>query len=385
MQTPGTVLTLLIGATLGPCVPAPAFVMEALESVSVDHADGAPSGFQLELHADRARTFAPDYDLLLTRLLSTGARVVVVVTLADGLPRTLSDGFVTNLQMAHSRAAGGAVISVMGKDVGSFMDLRERTMQYPGLGDAGIVSVVLAEYIALLGLIPVVAPTPTAVVSDPMERTPGQRETDRRYIEQLASRHGYVFMIRPGPVPMTNTAYWGPPPRIGVPLSTLTVDMGSATNVESINFTYDGEAPERVSGVVQDAETEMDAPMQTMASLREPPLALEPALMTNGAFVRETLFDSAGMTLADAFARAQGRTDRSTDRVVTARGELDTFRYGSVLTTPGLVCVRGCGLSFDGGYYVNSVTHTVKRGEYKQSFGLAREGLMTTLPVAPPS
>ena len=45
--------------------------------------------------------------------------------------------------------------------------------------------------------------------------------------------------------------------------------------------------------------------------------------------------------------------------------------------------VRGAGLPFDGLYYVKSVTHDIKRGEYKQSFTLARNGLVSTVPTVP--
>ena len=43
------------------------------------------------------------------------------------------------------------------------------------------------------------------------------------------------------------------------------------------------------------------------------------------------------------------------------------LRYGRVLQARRLVGVRGAGMAFDGLYYVQSVTHTIKRGEYKQS------------------
>jgi hypothetical protein len=45
--------------------------------------------------------------------------------------------------------------------------------------------------------------------------------------------------------------------------------------------------------------------------------------------------------------------------------------------------VRGAGVPFDGLYFVKSVTHDIKRGEYKQSFTLARNGLVSTLPTVP--
>ena len=68
---------------------------------------------------------------------------------------------------------------------------------------------------------------------------------------------------------------------------------------------------------------------------------------------------------------------------VFGTGRLDVARYGRLLKSRQLVGVRGAGLPFDGLYYVKSVTHDIKRGEYKQSFTLARNGLISTLPTVP--
>jgi len=40
-------------------------------------------------------------------------------------------------------------------------------------------------------------------------------------------------------------------------------------------------------------------------------------------------------------------------------------------------------MAFDGLYYVKSVTHSIKRGEYKQNFSLTRNGLISTVPSVP--
>ena len=58
----------------------------------------------------------------------------------------------------------------------------------------------------------------------------------------------------------------------------------------------------------------------------------------------------------------------------------DVVRYGHILKARQLVGVRGTGLAYDGLYYVKSVTHKIKRGEYKQSFELSRNGLISTVP-----
>jgi hypothetical protein len=68
---------------------------------------------------------------------------------------------------------------------------------------------------------------------------------------------------------------------------------------------------------------------------------------------------------------------------VTANGTLDVIRYGRVLRSRMLVGVRGAGIAYDGMYYVNSVTHNIKRGEYKQSFQLSRDGLISLTPKVP--
>jgi hypothetical protein len=65
---------------------------------------------------------------------------------------------------------------------------------------------------------------------------------------------------------------------------------------------------------------------------------------------------------------------------ITGTGALDVVRYGRVLRSRMLVGVRGAGLAYDGMYYVDSVTHNIKRGEYKQNFTLSRDGLISLTP-----
>ena len=71
--------------------------------------------------------------------------------------------------------------------------------------------------------------------------------------------------------------------------------------------------------------------------------------------------------------------------VVTCEGSLDVTRYGGVLkrAQAGRACAAP-GPAFDGLYYVKSVTHKIKRGEYKQNFTLTRNGLVSTVPTVNP-
>ena len=69
---------------------------------------------------------------------------------------------------------------------------------------------------------------------------------------------------------------------------------------------------------------------------------------------------------------------------MSATGQVDTVRYGSVLRARRLVGVRGAGLRNDGLYYVRRVTHEIEAGKYTQDFTLSREGTGTLLPVVRP-
>ncbi len=198
----------------------------------------------------------------------------------------------------------------------------------------------------------------------------------------MATRFGYVFYVAPGPVALTNTAYWGPPIRVGVPQKALSVNMGHNTNVlGDVNFQYNGLAPSFVSGQVSDRTLNQTLPVETFASTRVP-LVTQPAWLTQGC-VRTRQFRETGLTTSQAYARAQGETDASMDDTITATGELDALRYEALLAPRGLVGLRGVGYSYDGFYYVKEVSHTIKKADYRQRFTLEREGLGAISPFLP--
>ena len=58
-------------------------------------------------------------------------------------------------------------------------------------------------------------------------------------------------------------------------------------------------------------------------------------------------------------------------------------QHGIGMQEKQLVGVRGAGIAYDGLYYVDSVTHNLKRGEFKQSFQLTRNGLVSITPRVP--
>jgi hypothetical protein len=377
----GVHLTLLIGPTVA--VPAPPWLLEALDGVTVKHAGDGTSGFELTFRVGRSGPYdLHDYKLLAHPVLRTDNRVILVVTF-HGRPRVLMDGVITHQQLSPSNDPGASTLTVKGVDLSALMDRQERTDFHPAQPETVIVLKLLARYMAY-GIVPLIVPPKLIDFPNPLEWVPNQRCTDLAYIRALAKRHGYVFYIRPGPAPFTNTAYWGPPIEGFIPQKALSYNLGGETNVESLDFRYDAEAAAVVSGLVQDPGAGVSLPVRTFASFRLPPLAAYPALQGGLGKARRELLDGAsGLTWTQAFGRAQARTNLTAEKALTAEGELDSMRYGEVLRARRLVGVRGAGYRFDGLYLVQEVSHTIRKGEYKQRFTLTREGLGSTVPRVP--
>lgn len=368
---------------VGPTVPVPASgqLAEALSDVEVTHDDTGQSGFQLRFRSGRSsEADLVDHPLLMNPLLRLFNRVVLVV-IFDVVPRVLMDGIITTIELQPGNEPGTSMLTVTGEDVSVLLDQQEKSEEHLGLDETLIAYKIIFSY-PQFQLIPMVIPPP--VVDPPLaiERVPVQNDTDLGYLMDLAGRHGYVFYITPGPAPLTNTAYWGPPVRLGIPQKALSVNMGAETNVEQLSFQHNGREVAMMEGQVQDRITNQSMPVQTFFSAR-PPLASQPTWLIHNAQIRRRRQRFSGLNYLQAMARAQGAMESSTD-VVTGQGELDALRYGDLLQPRGLVGVRGAGYSYDGFYYVKRVTHNLRRGEYKQRFVLAREGLGSTTPVVRP-
>ena len=375
MSLLGVHLTILLGPTVP--APAPPSLLEALDKVEVTHSDSERSGFQLVFRAARDPRSLIDYPIIANPLLRPGNRVILVTTLGV-VPEVLFDGLITHQQLNPSPTPGQTTFAVTGEDVTVAMDRVERVVEHPAQPEAVIALKIIASY-PQFGLIPEVIPPPSFDAPVPVERTPVQRATDLGYLVEMAERYAYVFFVTPGPVPGANRAYWGPPPRVSVPQPAISVDLGPDTNVRSISFQNNEADATTVQGVVQDRQTNTAIPVRTFAATR-PPLALFPGLANPAlAGVRAYRADG-GRSATQALAEAQAQTDQSTD-VITVEGELDIARYAGLLKARGLVGLRGVGFTYDGLYYVKSVTSSITREGFSQKFTATREGTGSTVPV----
>jgi hypothetical protein len=372
---------LYLSLMIGPAVPVPVgqTVIDALTSAQVTVTAGArsQSGFQLSFNLGKNSPLETLF------LLAGGAmppiiRVILVATV-NGTPEVLIDGVVTRTDIKPGEGGGPATLTVTGVDLTAVMDWIDFDgFPFPAMPPEARVAIMIAKY-AMFGLIPLVIPSVLIDIPIPIKEIPRQQGTDYQYITQLAEEVGYVFYLKPGPAPGVNVAYWGPEIKIGVPQPALNVDMDAYTNVESLSFNFDAEHAELPVLLIYNQETKVPIPIPIPAiTPLNPPLGLVPPLPKKIKWIEGTGKLSPIRAALVGLAQAA----RSAD-AVTGSGSLDVLRYGRPLRARELVGVRGTGTAFDGLYYVKSVTHNIKKGEYKQSFTLSRNGLISTVPRVP--
>jgi hypothetical protein len=374
--------TLMMGPIIA--VPVPSTVLESLAEVEVNIHDLEPSGFKLTFSVDKQSP------LQLLFLLTGGLPLLfmrcILVATVNGVANVLIDGVITQNEISPGDKGSNSTLSLFGRDLTALMDQSNWSgFPFPACPREARVALLLAKY-AFFGVLPLIIPSILLDITLPIEQIPAQQGSDLQYIRQLAEEVGYVFFIAPGPVPGTSTAYWGPQVKVGPVQPALNADMDAYSNVESMHFKFDQEKSKipLVYTYVQELGISIPIPIPPINPLQQP-LGAIPPIPTNLLPPDLTSFrdDLAKLSVAQAIMMGLAAGSASSE-VVTCDGSLDVVRYGGVLNARQLVGVRGAGYAFDGLYYVKSVTHRIKRGEYKQNFTLTRNGLVSTVPTVSP-
>ena len=370
---------------IGPFIPltVPRAALDALESVEVTVQDVGSSGFQLAFSIDKQSP------LQILFLLTGGApllfmRVVVVVTV-NGTANVLIDGVITNNEISPGDQGSNSTLTITGKDLTVLMDQSNWSgFPFPACPAEARVALLLAKY-AIFGIVPLIIPSVLTDISVPIEQIPGQQGTDLKYIQFLAEEAGYVFYLDPGPAPGMTRAYWGPQIKVGAVQPALSTDMDAYTNVESMHFKFNQEQNRIPLVYIYNQETGVTIPIVIPpVTPLNPPLGLIPPLPTNiMADLKPFRDDLSKRPIPQAIMMGLAAAAKYCE-AVTCQGSLDVTRYRGVLRARELVGVRGAGPAFDGLYYVQSVTHKIKRGEYKQNFTLTRNGLVSTVATVSP-
>ena len=306
-------------------------------------------------------------------------RVVLVVTI-NGNAESLIDGVATNVEMQPGEGGVGKLV-VKGKDLSALMDIIDSpALPFPAMPPSVRVLLILAKY-AAFGVVPLVIPS---IVDDPAAAdrsrsrssaaptTPtSSRSRERcglRVLPRAGPESGHVEGLL-GPRDPRRRAAAGADHRHGRAEQRRAAARSTSTRRSKTD-------PDRLlpGAADQGADRHSDSGHH----------AAQPAARPGAAAAAEDRAPRrhrppvARSALMAGLAYAGQHSDS-----VFGNGQLDVARYGRLLKSRQLVGVRGAGLPFDGLYYVKSVTHDIERGAYKQSFTLARNGLISTLPTVP--
>ena len=368
----GVQLTLMIG----PVAPVPVGkdVLEALTDVEVVTSTSGPSVFRLNFELS---TKSPLHTLF---MISGGAalpmiRVILVVTI-NGQSEVLIDGVMTNHQVQSGNNPSTSTLSVTGEDLTKVLDYIDFSgIPYPAMPPFARVNLIIAKY-AFLGIIPKVIPSVLLDVPNPLDHLPRHDGKDLPYVKALAEQVGYVFYHEPGPKPGISFMYWGPEVKVGIPQPALNADMDAHTNVDSISFSFNSESASIPVLMVHNPETKVPIPIPIPnVNPLSPPLGVIPPIPKN----IEPFEKAAKHTIPQAIMVGLANAAKSAN-AVTAEGSLNVLRYGRILKARKLVGVRGVGHAFNGLYFVDRVTSSIKPGQFTQSFSLSRNGLVSISP-----
>jgi phage protein D len=248
------------------------------------------------------------------------------------------------------------------------MHLEEKVKPWPNMADSDVATAVFGD--PKYGFSPVVEAT--RWTRQEPDQTLIQRGSDIQFLQTLADRNGYECFVELNPLTGALEGHFHPPRHEAPAQGVLTVNMGTATNVNTFRTRHDMLGATTASAATLDVEAGTAQPTQAVTSSQRS-LGSEPTAALDRP--RHVVLSQLGMGNASEVQRfTQAVVDRSSWSIV-AEGELNTVAYGGVLRAKRPVLVRGAGRQLSGAYYVEKVLHAIgSGGTYTQRFTLRRNG-----------
>jgi phage protein D len=345
--------------------PASAAVLNAVKQIEMeDHAQMADM-LRLRL-AVAVKQDGSGWTLLDDGLFPRLAHLKLSVTIGSAASTPLIDAYVIDVAAKFSNDPGNSELVVTAMDPTVLMHLEEKVKPWPNMKDSDVANAIFAD--AAYGFTPVVDDTQWSRQEN--EHTVIQRGTDIQFLQQLADRNGFECFVELNDAGVVE-GHFHAPKHTGQPQGTLTINTGSATNVNRFRANYDMLGPTTATATTLDPDNAQAQSSQSRSATQDEGMGDEPSAPADRP--RKVLLSQLGMAQAGEAQRyAQAVVDRSSWSIV-AEGELNTVAYGGVLHAKEPVMVRGVGRQFSGRYYVERVLHTISGdGSYTQRFTLRR-------------
>jgi phage protein D len=344
---------------------ASAALLNAVKQIEVE--DHAAMADMLRLRfAVAVKEDGSGWTLLDESLFTRLANLKLSVTVGSGSAIPLINAYVIEVDTNFSGAPGGSELVVTAMDPTVLMHLNEKVKAWPNMMDSDVASSIFSD--ASYKFTPVVESTKWSRQEN--DHTLMQRGTDIQFLHQLADRNGFecfVAMNDSGDV----EGHFHPPKHDAQPQGTLTVNMGSATNVNAFRAKFDMLGPATAKAATLDPDDKSSQKGQADDATQADGMGDQATVPADRP--RTVLLSQLGMAQAGEVQRfAQSVVDRSSWSIV-AEGEVNTVAYGGTLKAKLPVMVRGVGQQFSGRYYVERVLHQIgSDGTYVQKFTLRR-------------
>ena len=347
---------------------ASAQIMAALREIEVeDHAEMADMmrlRLAVAVREDGSGWTVMDDDIF-RRL--TPLRLTVNIGSTQSEP--LIEAYVIETRTEFSNQPGNSRVEVVAMDPTVLMSLEEKVRSWPDMADSDIAGVIFGEY----GFAPQVEQTqPTRQEAD---LTVMQRGTDISFLRQLARRNGYEVYVELNPASGELEGHFHLPRVEQTHQGVLSVNLGTATNVNRFKGRNDMLRPATAVAnnldIADQSDQNADVSELGLANLGE-------SATTAADRPRRVLISNTGLSgTGELQTFAQAVVDRSA-WAIRAEGELSTVTYGGILRAKRPVNVRGAGRQFSGTYYVEKVLHRFQGQGYTQKFTLRRNATGVT-------
>ena len=316
--------------------PANSDLLAAIQQIEVEeHADlAAMLRLRLAVGVDEAGS---SWEVVDDDDFPRLARLSLLVTVGSGTPEPLVEAYVIETRLSASNQPGESTFEVVAMDGTVLMNLEEKVRAWPNMADSDIATTLFGEH----GFTPQVEGTQPA--RQELDLTVIQRGTDIQFLRHLAQRNGYECYVELNQLTTLAEGHFHPPRLDATPQGTLTVNMGSATNVDRFNVRLDAIKPTAADA----ADIEVGSQSDQSASISSASLTeLGSTSLLGGSQQRRVLVSPRGLAeTGELQTYAQAVVDRSA-WAITAEGDLDATAYGSVLRARRPVLVRGVGQQF---------------------------------------
>jgi phage protein D len=344
---------------------ASAALLNAVRQIEVEDHAAMADMLRLRL-AVAVKEDGSGWTLLDESLFTRLANLKLSVTIGSGSAIPLINAYVIEVDTNFSNTPGGSELVVTAMDPTVLMHLDEKVKPWPNMMDSDVASSIFSD--ASYNFTSVVESTKWSRQEN--DHTLMQRGTDIQFLHQLADRNGYECFVEMNNVGEVE-GHFHPPKHDAQPQGTLTINMGSATNVNNFRAKFDMLRPATAKATTLDPDDKSAQKGQADNATQAGGMGDQPTVPADRP--RKVLLSPLGMAQAGEVQRfAQAVVDRSSWSIV-AEGEVNTVAYGGALKAKQPVMVRGVGQQFSGRYYVERVLHQIgSDGTYVQKFTLRR-------------